>query len=70
MPNQINLVKVFSVAEVSVHKELGERVTSWIAQNPEVKILRTFVSLTSDSRFHCLSMVLMCATAIDSGWLP
>ena len=70
MPNTINLVKVFSVTKARERDELGERVTSWIAQNPEVKILRTFVSLTSDSRFHCLSMVLMCATAIDSGWLP
>ena len=70
MPNQINLVKVFSVTKARERDELGERVTSWIAANPEVEIVSTFVRLTSDSRFHCLSMVLMCATAIDSGWLP
>jgi hypothetical protein len=39
----------------------GERVTTWIAANPDVRILTTIVALTSDREFHCLSMVLICS---------
>jgi hypothetical protein len=63
MQSQISLVKVFSVTKARERDELGERVTAWIAAHPELQILRTFVSQTSDSAFHCLSFVLICATA-------
>jgi len=62
MENQINLVKVFSVTKAREREDLGARVTAWIAANPGVQIVRTFVALTSDARFHCLSMVLLCAS--------
>jgi len=55
------LIKVFSVTKARDRDELGERVTAWIAAHPELQILRTFVAQTSDSAFHCLSMVLICA---------
>ena len=42
-------------------EEIGERVTSWIAANPSVHIFKTVVSLTSDLKFHCFSIVLFCA---------
>ena len=63
MQNPVNLVKVFSVTKARERDELGERVMAWIAANPGVKVLSTVVALTSDNRFHCLSMVLLCATA-------
>jgi hypothetical protein len=63
MQNPINLVKVFSVTKARERDELGERVTAWLAANPGLKVLRTFIALTSDNRFHCLSMVLICGTA-------
>ena len=60
MRNQINLIKVFSVTKAREREELGERVTAWIQANPEVQIVRTVLAQTSDSRFHCLSMILFC----------
>jgi hypothetical protein len=63
MKNRINLVKVFSVTKARERDELGDRVTAWIADNPEVQVVRTVVALSSDERFHCLSMILLCATA-------
>jgi hypothetical protein len=63
MQNPLKLVKVFSVTKARERDELGERVTAWIAANPGLKILRTFIALTSDNKFHCLSMVLVCAAA-------
>ncbi len=63
MESQISLIKVFSVTKARDREELGPRVTAWIAAHPELQILRTFVAQTSDSAFHCLSMVLICAIA-------
>jgi hypothetical protein len=63
MANRITLVKVFSVTRARERDELGERVTAWIEDNPDVEILRTVVAQTSDDKFHCLSMILLCATA-------
>jgi hypothetical protein len=63
MDSPISLIKVFSVTKARDREELGPRVTAWIAAHPELQILRTFVAQTSDSAFHCLSMVLICATA-------
>lgn len=63
MANRINLVKVFSVTRARERDELGERVTAWIKANPDVEIVRTVVAQTSDDKFHCLSMVLICATS-------
>lgn len=62
MQNRINVVKVFSVTKAREREELGERVTAWIAANPEMQVLRTFVAQSSDAEFHCLSMILFCAT--------
>jgi hypothetical protein len=62
MHGQINMVKVFSVSKARERDELGARVTTWIAANPQVKILMTVVAQTSDREFHCLSMVFLCAT--------
>ena len=62
MQSQISLIKVFSVTKAREREELGERVTAWIAANPEMQVLRTFVAQSSDAEFHCLSMILFCAT--------
>lgn len=62
MPDQINLIKVFSATKARDRETLGERVTAWIREHPGVQVLRTVISQTSDSEFHCLSFVLICAS--------
>ena len=62
MENRINLVKVFSVTKARERDDLGARVTAWIAANPGVQILTTIIRQSSDANFHCLSLVLLCAT--------
>jgi hypothetical protein len=59
---RINLVKVFSATKSRDREQLGERMTAWMAANPGVEVLRTSVTQTSDSGFHCLSFVLFCST--------
>jgi hypothetical protein len=63
MQARINLVKVFSVTKAREREDLGARVTAWIQANPDVQIVRTVVAQTSDDRFHCLSMILLCIGA-------
>lgn len=60
MDARINMVKVFTATKVKDRESIGETVTSWIAENPGARILKTFVTLTSDDRFHCISIVLVC----------
>ena len=57
--DKINIVKVFSATRARDRELLGEVVTAWIAHNLGVRVLKTFVTLSSDSRFHCLSIVLI-----------
>jgi hypothetical protein len=66
MNDRIELVKVFSVTKARERDALGERVTAWLEANPEFRLLRTVVALTSDNAFHCMSMVLIGA-AVRSG---
>ena len=57
--DKVNVVKVFSVTKAKDRASLGEVVTAWIARNADVRLLKTFVTLSSDSAFHCLSIVLV-----------
>ena len=63
MENRINMVKVFSVTKARDRQDLGERITAWIQENPNVQVVNTVVSQSSDQSYHCLSMVLLCAIA-------
>ena len=54
------IVKVFSGTRPRDREELGDRVTTWIQANPDVQLVRTVVAQSSDRRFHCLSIVLIC----------
>jgi len=60
-------VKVFTATRARDRESLGEVITAWIAQNPSVRILKTVVALSSDSEFHCLSIVLLGARPPDAG---
>lgn len=57
----ISQLKVFSATKARERELLGDRVTAWIQANPGLDVLQTIVSLSSDSEFHCLSLVLICA---------
>ena len=50
-------VKVFSATKAKEREELGETVTRWLRANPDLVIADRVVSQSSDSEFHCLSIV-------------
>ena len=56
-----NGVKVFSATKHADRETLGEKVTEWIRHNPQAKIVETRVLQSSDSEFHCLSLVIFYA---------
>jgi hypothetical protein len=56
----LHAVKVFSATMARDRESLGERVTAWIRGNPDVPVLSTVVTQSSDSGFHCISIVVFC----------
>jgi hypothetical protein len=64
---RVNVVKVFSATKARDREALGEVITAWIANNPGIRLLKTFVVLSSDSEYHCLSIVLIGTRANQAG---
>lgn len=56
--NNFRGVKVFSATMAQERKGLGERVTEWLARHPGVEVVDKRVLQSSDSEYHCLSIVL------------
>jgi hypothetical protein len=54
-------VKVFSATMARHRDTLGDRVMAWLEEHPELETVQVIVSQSSDDRFHCLSIVLLCA---------
>lgn len=51
-------VKVFSATRARDRDELGEVVSRWLRANPELTVVDKVVAQSSDSEYHCLSVVL------------
>ena len=50
-------VKVFSATKAKDREELGETITRWL-RSTKVQVVDKVVTQSSDSEFHCLSVVL------------
>lgn len=55
---QFDGVKVFSATKMKDRQLLGERITDWLIDNPDLEIVDKVVTQSSDNEFHCLSIVL------------
>lgn len=51
-------VTVFSATTILRRERLGDDVTAWLRAHPDRIPVDTIVLLSSDARFHCLSIVL------------
>lgn len=49
---------IFSATKFRDRENLGNHVTDWIRKHPEKHIISTDVRQSSDSEFHCLSIVI------------
>lgn len=54
---RFNGVKVFTATKAKEREELGANVTLWLQRNPQLKIVESRILQSSDSEFHCLTMV-------------
>ncbi|MBK9073146.1 MAG: hypothetical protein IPL79_19425 [Myxococcales bacterium] len=59
---QFNGVRVFSATMMAEREQLGERVTDWLRQHPEVKPVDVVVTQSSDQQFHCVAITVFYRT--------
>lgn len=57
MQTTFNMVKVFSATKARDREDLGERVTEFVREY-RGEIVDKVVRQSSDSEFHCLSIIL------------
>jgi len=50
-------VKVFSATMAKDRQHLGEDITDWLRANPGIDVVDKVVTQSSDSEYHCLSVV-------------
>lgn len=51
-----NGVKIFSATMLADRERLGERVTEWLAKNPDCKPVDMIVTQSSDDAFHMIAI--------------
>lgn len=55
---KFNGVKVFSATMVVDREQLGDKITNWIANNPQAKVTDVVVTQSSDEAFHCIALTV------------
>ncbi|HEX9400615.1 MAG TPA: hypothetical protein VF912_10945 [Anaeromyxobacter sp.] len=51
-------LKVFTTTLARDREAMGEAIGRWITEHPELEVVDREVRLSSDSEFHCLSIVV------------
>jgi folate-dependent tRNA-U54 methylase TrmFO/GidA len=51
-------IKVFSTTLARDREQMGENITKWIRDNPNIDIVDREVTQSSDKEFHCLTITL------------
>jgi len=51
-------VKVFCATKAREREALGDFITMWIRQNPQIEIVDKAVRQSSDAEFHCFTITL------------
>ncbi len=55
---QYSGAKVFSATKAKERESLGESLTSWLRSRPDIELVKTVVTQSSDREFHCLSITV------------
>lgn len=56
--NEFDGVKVFTATKAREREDLGSTITRWLDDHPDHTIVDKVVRQSSDSEFHCLSVLL------------
>jgi len=51
-------VKVFSATMAQERESLGDRITEWLRSRPDIEVVDTVVTQSSDEAFHCLAITI------------
>ncbi len=51
-------VKVFSTTLARDRESMGESITRWLKENPNLEVVDREVTQSSDKEFHCLTITL------------
>jgi hypothetical protein len=51
-----NGVQIFSATMFADRERLGDKVTEWLARNPQKSVTEIVVTQSSDSSFHCIAI--------------
>jgi folate-dependent tRNA-U54 methylase TrmFO/GidA len=51
-------VKIFSTTLARDREQMGETITRWLTEHPELEVVDREVRQSSDSEFHCLTITL------------
>lgn len=51
-------VKVFSTTLARDRENMGENITRWLRENPNLEVLDKIVTQSSDKEFHCLTITM------------
>jgi hypothetical protein len=51
-------VKVFTTTLARDREAMGENISRWLADHPDLEIVDREVTQSSDKEFHCLSITL------------
>ena len=65
-----NGIKVFSATKFADRDLLGDRVTHWLREHAEFKIVEMVVTQSSDAEFHCVAISVFYLERIASRTAP
>lgn len=51
-------VKVFSASRASERSALGEKITTWLAEHPDLEVVSKSVTQSSDTAYHAITIVV------------
>ena len=51
-------MKVFSTTLARDREQMGDQITRWLKENPQVEVVDKVVTQSSDQEFHCLTITL------------
>ena len=56
--NSFDSIKVFSTTLARDREVMGENITRWLKDNPNIEIVDRVVTQSSDKEFHCLTITI------------
>jgi hypothetical protein len=51
-------VKVFSSTLADDRARMGDKISEWLRNNPEIEVVDQVVTQSSDAAFHCVAITL------------